>query len=132
MSSVSLATSNETSIRSRFGRQMAIVLFDGAWTLPAPDSNFEVIAMKKSLLSVFAVAAIGLTCAGSAIAGTSVVVTYAAPAVVYAPPPPRPVYYVAPPPAPYYYAPARAVVVAPPVYAPPVRAIYGAPVVFVR
>ncbi|SAL21200.1 hypothetical protein AWB71_01040 [Caballeronia peredens] len=68
--------------------------------------------MNIRFLSVFAVTAIGLTCAKSAVAGTSVQVTYVAPAVVYAPP--RPVYYYAPPPRPpYYYVPARTVVVAP-------------------
>ena len=69
--------------------------------------------MNFRLLSVSAVAAIGLTCAKSASAGTSVQVSYVAPAVVYAPPPPRPVYYYAPPRPPYYYVPARTVVVAP-------------------
>ena len=69
--------------------------------------------MNIRLLSVSAVAAISLTCAKTAAAGTSVQVSYVAPAVVYAPPP-RPVYYYAPPPRPtYYYVPARTVVVAP-------------------
>ena len=70
--------------------------------------------MNIRLLSVSAVAAISLTCAKTASAGTSVQVSYVAPAVVYAPPP-RPVYYYAPPPPrpPYYYVPARTVVIAP-------------------
>jgi hypothetical protein len=73
----------------------------------------EDFTMNIRLLSVSAVAAISLTCAESALAGTSVQVSYVAPAVVYAPPP-RPVYYYAPPPRPtYYYVPARTVVVAP-------------------
>ncbi|SAK51781.1 hypothetical protein AWB75_01639 [Caballeronia catudaia] len=68
--------------------------------------------MNIRLLSVSAVAAISLTCAKTASAGTSVQVSYVAPAVVYAPP--RPVYYYAPPPRPvYYYVPARTVVVEP-------------------
>ena len=67
--------------------------------------------MNFRLLSVSAVAAISLTCARTASAGTSVQVSYVAPAVVYAPPVPRPVYYYAPPP--YYYMPARTVVVTP-------------------
>lgn len=68
--------------------------------------------MNFRLLSVSAVAAISLTCARTAMAGTSVQVSYVAPAVVYAPPPP--VYYYAPPPRPTYYTvPARTVVVAP-------------------
>jgi hypothetical protein len=72
----------------------------------------EDITMNIRLLSVSAVAAISLTCAKTASAGTSVQVSYVAPAVVYAPP--RPVYYYAPPPRPaYYYVPARTVVVAP-------------------
>ncbi|SAK56960.1 hypothetical protein AWB80_02217 [Caballeronia pedi] len=74
--------------------------------------------MNFRLLSVSAVAAITLTCTETASAGTSVQVSYVAPAVVYAPPP-RPVYYYAPPPRPtYYYMPARTMVVAP--VAPPV------------
>jgi hypothetical protein len=91
----------------------------------------EDIAMNVRMLSLFAVATIGLTCAEGAVAGTSVTVSYAAPAVVYAPPP-RTVYYYAPPPPPprYYTVPTRTVVVAPvPVYAP-VR--YGVPVVIVH
>jgi hypothetical protein len=73
----------------------------------------EDFTMNIRLLSVSAVAAISLTCAKTASAGTSVQVSYVAPAVVYAPPP-RPVYYYAPPPRPpYYYVPARTVVVAP-------------------
>ncbi|SAK73503.1 hypothetical protein AWB76_04672 [Caballeronia temeraria] len=72
--------------------------------------------MNFRLISVSAVAAISLTCAKTALAGTSVQVSYVAPAVVYAPPPPRPVYYYAPPPRPpYWYVPVRTVVVAPPV-----------------
>ncbi|AET91279.1 hypothetical protein BYI23_B006720 [Burkholderia sp. YI23] len=68
--------------------------------------------MNIRLLSVSAVAAISLTCAKTASAGTSVQVSYVAPAIVYAPP--RPVYYYAPPPRPtYYYMPARTVVVEP-------------------
>ncbi|SAK72204.1 hypothetical protein AWB79_04062 [Caballeronia hypogeia] len=97
--------------------------------------------MNFRLLSVSAVAAIGLTCARTALAGTSVQVSYVAPAVVYAPPVPRPVYYAPPP---YYYAPVRAVVVTPPpapvvvtvppppapvyVAAPAVRITYAQPV----
>src|ERR1700761_8930256 len=73
----------------------------------------EDFTMNIRLLSVSAVAVISLTCAETASAGTSVQVSYVAPAVVYAPPP-RPVYYYAPPPRPpYYYVPARTVVVAP-------------------
>lgn len=69
--------------------------------------------MNCRLLSVSAVAAISLTCAKTASAGTSVQVSYVAPAVVYAPPP-RPMYYYAPPPRPpYYYVPARTIVVEP-------------------
>ncbi|MDR5838626.1 hypothetical protein [Caballeronia sp. LZ034LL] len=68
--------------------------------------------MNFRLLSVSAVAAITLTCARTAMAGTSVQVSYVAPAVVIAAP--RPVYYYAPPPRPpYYYVPARTVMVAP-------------------
>lgn len=88
--------------------------------------------MNVRMLSLFAVATIGLTCAEGAVAGTSVTVSYVAPAVVYAPPP-RTVYYYAPPPPPYYAVPARTVVVAPvPVYVPPVRVRYGVPVVVVH
>jgi hypothetical protein len=106
----------------------------------------EDYTMKIRLLSVSAVAVIGLTCAKTASAGTSVQVSYVAPAVVYAPP--RPVYYYAPPPRPpYYYVPARTVVVAPVAVAvpppppprptvvvsayapaPPVRVVYSQPV----
>jgi hypothetical protein len=69
------------------------------------------INMNLRLLSVSAVAAITLTCARTAMAGTSVQVSYVAPVVVAAP---RPVYYYAPPPRPpYYYVPARTVIVAP-------------------
>lgn len=69
--------------------------------------------MNIRLLSVSAVAVVSLTCAKTASAGTSVQVSYVAPAVVYAPPP-RPVYYYAPPTRPpYYYVPARTVVIAP-------------------
>ncbi|SPB13166.1 hypothetical protein NOV72_00465 [Caballeronia novacaledonica] len=60
--------------------------------------------MNIRLLSVSAVAAISLTCAKSASAGTSVQVSYVAPPVYYYAPPPRPA---------YYYVPARTVVVAP-------------------
>ncbi|MDR5824822.1 hypothetical protein [Caballeronia sp. LZ043] len=68
--------------------------------------------MNFRLLSVSAVAAITLTCARTAMAGTSVQVSYVAPAVVIAAP--RPVYYYAPPPRPpYYYVPARTVTIAP-------------------
>lgn len=68
--------------------------------------------MNIRLFSLSTVAAITLTCAGSASAGTSVQVSYYAPAVVYAPP--HPVYYYAPPPRPpYYYVPARTVVAVP-------------------
>jgi len=102
--------------------------------------------MNIRLFSATAVAAIGLTCAQGASAGTTVSVAYVAPAVVYAPP--RPVYYYAP----RYYVPARTVVVAPAVapvavfpppppmpapvpvyapvsvYAPAVRVTYAQPV----
>ncbi|WP_250453420.1 hypothetical protein [Caballeronia sp. ATUFL_M2_KS44] len=103
--------------------------------------------MNIRLFSATAVAAIGLTCAQGASAGTTVSVAYAAPAVVYAP---RPVYYYARP----YYAPPHPVAIVPvtpvvpvavvppprpvivtapvpiypPVYAPPVRVTYAQPV----
>ncbi|BCQ25346.1 hypothetical protein NK8_35230 [Caballeronia sp. NK8] len=81
--------------------------------------------MNFRLLSVSAVAAISLTCTETASAGTSVQVSYVAPAVVYAPPP-RPVYYYAPPPTPIYYSmPVRTVVVAP--LAPPVAVMVPPP-----
>ncbi|WP_244817179.1 hypothetical protein [Caballeronia sp. Lep1P3] len=73
--------------------------------------------MKIHLLSASAIAAIALTCAQTASAGTTVQVSYAAPAVVYAPPP-RPVYYAPP----YAFAAARTVVMVPvaaPVPPPP-------------
>ncbi|MDR5775820.1 MULTISPECIES: hypothetical protein [unclassified Caballeronia] len=82
--------------------------------------------MKVRLLSISALAALALTCAGSAWAGTSVVVSYAAPAVIYAPPP-RPVYYYAPPPAPTYYVPGHAVVVTPVAVPPPRTVVVAAP-----
>lgn len=108
--------------------------------------------MNIRLFTATAVAAIGLTCAQGASAGTTVSVSYAAPAVVYAP---RPVYYYARP----YYAPPRPVAIVPvvpvapvapvavippppprpvivtapmpvpvPLYAPPVRVTYAQPV----
>ena len=76
--------------------------------------------MNIRLLSVSAVAAISLTCAKTAAAGTSVQVSYVAPAVVYAPPP-RPVYYYAPPPRPI-------VVVSPYMVPPSIRITYAQPV----
>ncbi|MDR5797366.1 hypothetical protein QCE49_28620, partial [Caballeronia sp. LZ008] len=83
-----------------------------------------------SVSAVSAVAAISLTCAKTASAGTSVQVSYVAPAVVYAPPP-RPVYYYAPPPRPpYYYVPARTIVVEP-AFAPVVVAAPPQPAVIV-
>jgi hypothetical protein len=96
----------------------------------------EDIAMNHRLLTVTAVAAFSLTCVKSAEAGTSVRISYVAPAVVYAPPP-RVVYTTVPvrtvvvtPPVPV------AIVPAPPpprppvvVYAPPARVVYAQPVV---
>jgi hypothetical protein len=118
---------------SHIGHGIAIFLLVGAAIRHAPPEPEE-IAMNVRLLSVSAVAALSLACARSAVAGTSVQISYVAPAVVYAPPVRPPYYYVpvrtvvvAPPPVPVYVAPPPP---RPPVvlYAPPARVTYAAPV----
>jgi hypothetical protein len=99
--------------------------------------------MNIRLLSLSTVAVITLTCAESAMAATTVRVTYVAPVVAVAPPPHALCYCAPMPRAPLWYVPARtvvmtpppapAVVVAPPprpavIYAPAVRVTYAQPV----